>query len=207
MSGEKEEVQRLNFVSTLPPEDVARANFYGLLARLFYAPPDAQLLETLAGAGDIEAQDGGIGGAWQGLCRAAARADPDAVRDEYDTVFVGTGKAPVTLYACAYSIRYASEAPLAELRGALAALGLARRDAASEPEDHIAALCDTMRHLVAVQKRDLAVQSAFFKRWIAPSAGPLCDAIEAAPTISFYRPVGRFAKAFFDIEQSAFEML
>jgi TorA maturation chaperone TorD len=203
MSGEKP----LSFVSSLPPEEVARANFYGLLARLFYAPPDAQLLETLAGAGDIEAQDGGIGGAWQGLCRAAAQADPEAVRDEYDTVFVGTGKAPVTLYACAYSIRYASEAPLAQLRGDLAALGLARREDASEPEDHIAALCDTMRHLVAVQKRDLAVQSIFFKRWIAPSAAPLCDAIEAEPTISFYRPVARFAKAFFDIEQSAFEML
>ena len=199
--------QPLNFVSTLPPEEVARANFYGLLARLFYAPPDARLLETLAGAADIEAEDGGISKAWQGLCRAAAGADPEAVRDEYDTVFVGTGKSPVTLYASAYSIRYASEAPLAELRGELAALGLARRDDASEPEDHIAALCDTMRHLVAVQKRDLDVQSAFFKRWIAPSAGPLCDAIEAAPTTSFYRPVARFAKAFFDIEQSAFEML
>jgi TorA maturation chaperone TorD len=199
--------QPLDFVSTLPPEEVARANFYGLLARLFYAPPDAQLLETLAGAADIEAEDGGISEAWQGLCRAAAGADPEAVRDEYDTAFVGTGKSPVTLYASAYSIRYASEAPLVELRGELAALGLARRDDASEPEDHIAALCDTMRHLVAVQKRDLAVQSAFFKRWIAPSAGPLCDAIGAAPTTSFYRPVARFAKAFFDIEQSAFEML
>ena len=207
MSGAREEVQRLDFVSTLPPEEVARANFYGLLARLFYAPPDAQLLETLAGAADIEAEDGGISEAWQGLCRAAAGADPEAVRDEYDTVFVGTGKSPVTLYASAYSIRYASEAPLVELRGELAALGLARRDDASEPEDHIAALCDTMRHLVAVQKRDLAVQSAFFKRWIAASAGPLCDAIEAAPTTSFYRPVARFAKAFFDIEQNAFEML
>ena len=203
MSGERP----LSYVSTLPPEEVARANFYGLLARLFYAPPDAQLLETLAGAGDIDPQDGGIGAAWQGLCRAAAQADPEAIRDEYDAVFVGTGKSPITLYACAYSIRYASEAPLAELRGELATLGLARREEASEPEDHIAALCDTMRHLIAGQKRDLAVQSVFFNRWIAPSVGPLCDAIEAAPTTSFYRQVARFAKAFFDIEQSAFEML
>jgi TorA maturation chaperone TorD len=203
MSGEKP----LSFVSALPPEEVARANFYGLLARLFYAPPDAQLLETLAGAGDIEAQDGGISGAWQGLCRAAAQADAEAVRDEYDTAFVGTGKAPITLYACAYSIRYASEAPLAGLRGELAALGLARREDASEPEDHIAGLCDAMRHLIAVQKRDVAEQAEFFNRWIGPAAGPLCDAIEAAAAVSFYKAVARFAKAFFDIEQSAFEML
>jgi TorA maturation chaperone TorD len=129
------------------------------------------------------------------------------VRDEYDSVFVGTGKSPVTLYTCAYSIRFASEAPLAELRGELAALALARREDAAEPEDHIAALCDTMRHLIAVQKREPAEQSAFFKRWIGPAAGPLCDAIEADPATSFYKAVARFAKAFFDIEQNAFEML
>jgi len=207
MSGATEGGQRLNFVQALPPEEVARANFYGLLARLFYAPPDAPLLETLAGAAEIDAQDGGISEAWQRLCRAAGQTDPEAVRDEYDSAFVGTGKSPVTLYTCAYTIRYASEAPLAALRGELAALGLARRDDAAEPEDHIAALCDTMRHLIAVQKRELSVQGAFFSRWIAPAAGPLCNAIEAAPSTSFYKSVARFAEAFLDIEQSAFDML
>jgi len=199
--------QPLNFVSTLPPEEEARANFYGLLARLFYGPPDAQLLETLAGATGMDAEDGEIGPAWERLCLAAGQTDKEAAREEYDTVFVGTGKAPVTLYTSAYSIRYATDAPLVELRGALSALGLARRDGASEPEDHIAALCDTMRHLIALQKRDLVEQSVFFKRWIGPIAGPLCDAIEADPSLSFYKSVARFAKAFFDIEQSAFEML
>ena len=199
--------QVLQFVETLPPEEVARANFYGLLARLFYAPPDAELLRALAGAGGVEAEDGGIGAAWQALSSAAALADPEAVRDDYDTVFVGTGKAPVTLYACAYSIRYASEAPLAQLRGDLAALGLARREDASEPEDHIAALCDTMRHLIAIQKRELTEQSRFFRRWIAPAAESLCDAIERHPGTAFYKSVGQFAKAFFLLEQSAFEML
>ena len=199
--------QPLNFVATLPPEEVARANIYGLLARLFYGPPDAQLLETLAGASGMEAEDGDIGPAWDRLCLAAGQADQEAVREEYDTVLVGTGKAPVTLYTSAYSIRYATEAPLVELRAKLAALGMARREGASEPEDHIAALCDAMRHLIAVQKRDLEVQSVFFKRWIGPTAGPLCDAIEADPSLSFYKSVARFAKAFFDIEQSAFEML
>jgi TorA maturation chaperone TorD len=200
------EAQPLNFVLTLPPEELARANFYGLLARLFYAPPDAQLLQTLAATTDIEAEQGGIAQAWEELARAAD-ADPEAVRDEYDTVFVGTGKSPVTLYACAYSIRYASEAPLAELRGELARLGLARRDEAAEPEDHIAALCETMRHLIAVQQRDLVEQRRFFQRWIEPAAQSLCNAIEAEPRTAFYKPVARFAKAFFDIERNAFEML
>ena len=201
------EAQALKFVLSLPPEEVARANFYGLLARLFYAPPDQALLETLAGATRVEAAEGGIAEAWQDLVVAAGKADPEEVQDEYDTVFVGTGKAPVTLYAAAYSIRYASEAPLAALRGDLMALGLARREGVNEPEDHIATLCDTMRHLIAVQKRDLEAQSRFFKRWIAPSFGALCDAIRAEPRVSFYRPVARFANSFLTIEQNAFDML
>jgi TorA maturation chaperone TorD len=199
--------QVMTFVETLPAEEVARANFYGLLARLFYSPPDAQLLGAIAGAGEIEAEDGDIAAAWRELAHAAAHADLEAVREEYDSVFVGTGKSPITLYTCAYSIRYSNEAPLVDLRGELAALGLGRREDVSEPEDHIAALCDTMRHLIAVQKRDLAEQSRFYNRWIGPSVEPLCNAIEGDSNTAFYKPVAQFAKAFLLLEQSAFEML
>ncbi len=189
------------------PEEGARANFYGLLARLFYAPPDAALLQAIARADEIDAEQGGVARAWRDLARAAAGADPDAVREEYETAFVGTGKAPVTLYACAYSIRYTNEAPLAELRADLAALGLARRSGATEPEDHIAALCETMRHLIAVQRTELADQQRFFSRWIRPAMEPLCNAIVDSEITYFYESVARFAKTFFELELAAFEML
>jgi TorA maturation chaperone TorD len=196
--------QPLQFVETLPPEEVARANFYALLARLFYAPPDAPLLRTLA----TETLDGdGIAETWSALAQAAAGADVEALREEYDKVFVGTGKAPVTLFTGAYSIRYTSEVPLVDLRGELARLGLSRREEVHEPEDHIAALCDTMRHLVAQQKRPLEEQKRFFDRWIAPAYGPLCTAIERSDKTEFYKSVARFAKSFFELEQTAFEML
>src|SRR5437867_7098831 len=148
---------------SLPPEEQARANFYALLARLFYAPPDAPLLKALA-AEDLAAEDETLAAAWRQLARAAGMADAEAVREEFDTAFVGTGKSPVTLYTSAYSIRYSNEAPLAELRGELAALGLARRAQAAEPEDHIAALCDTMRHLIAEEEHDLDDQKRVFDR-------------------------------------------
>ena len=189
------------------PEEGARANFYGLLARLFYAPPDAPLLQAIAEADQIDAQEGGIALAWRDLARAAASADPDAVREEYETAFVGTGKALITLYACAYSLCYTNEAPLAELRADLAALGLARRSGTSEPEDHIAALCETMRHLIAEQKTELADQQRFFSRWIQPTMGPLCNAILDSEITCFYESVARFAKTFFELELAAFEML
>jgi TorA maturation chaperone TorD len=197
----------MQFVPTLPPEESARANFYALLARLFYAPPDVALLQAIAGAKDLDAEDGAIGLAWDELAQAAAAADPEAVREEYDAAFIGTGKAPVTLYACAYSLKYSNEVPLVDLKAQLAAFGLARRGETHEPEDHIAALCEVMRHLIAEQQLPLEEQKRFFEQWIWPTAGPLCSAIERSSVTRFYLAVAQFAKAFFELEHYAFEML
>jgi TorA maturation chaperone TorD len=161
----------------LPAEEAARASFYGLLARLFHAPPDAALLEALAGAGALEADEGAIGAAWQALVQAAAAAECETERETYESAFIGTGKAPVSLYTTAYTLRYSNEVPLAGLRTDLAALGLWRHESRHEPEDHIAALCDMMRH-----------------------------AIRAPHCSNFYERVARFARAFFELERSAFEM-
>ena len=198
--------QPMQFVRTPAPEDQARANFYGLLSRLFYAPADAALLAALAQADELEAEAADLAGRWRDLCAAAAKADPEEVRDEFDTVFIGTGKAPVTLYVTAYSIRYSNEVPLVGLRSELAELGFARRENVGEPEDHIAALCDVMRGLIAQQQGD-EVQKRFFERWIQPNVEPLCSAIEKSERTAFYKHVGRLAKAFFSLEQSGFEML
>ena len=191
---------------SLPPEEQARANFYALISRLFYSAPDAGLLAALAQADELDADDEIIASAWRDLAKVAASAEPEAVREEYEAAFIGTGKAPITLYTSAYSVRYSNEMPLAALRGELAALGLGRRPDAAEPEDHIAALCDVMRHFIAEQERDLAEQRRFFERWIDPVVEPLCNAIEASELTAFYKRVGRMAKAFISLERSAFEM-
>jgi len=196
--------QPLEFVA---PEEQARANFYGLLARLFYSPPDASLLRALAMADELDAEDETLSARWRELMAAAAATEAEAVRTEYDETFIGTGKAPITLYACAYSLRYTNDTPLAALRADVAALGLGRREQAGEPEDHIAALCDTMRHLIAEQQRPLGEQQRFFARWMKPNYEALCSAIEASERTSFYRHVARVANAFFSVEQAAFEMI
>jgi TorA maturation chaperone TorD len=198
--------EALNLVEALPPEELARANFYGLLARLFYAPPDGALLEGLAGAEGLASDGGAVHDAWQALAFAAARADVDALREAYESAFIGTGKSLVSLYATAYTLRSASEVPLVALRSDLAKLGLARHGSNHEPEDHIAALCEAMRYLIQTQKRELGQQDRFFKRWIAPAAQPLCDAIARQQRRNFYEYVAHFAEAFFELERSAFEI-
>ncbi len=203
----------LHFVPTLSPEDAARANFYALLGRLFYAPPDRELLAGLAGADEIVAEEGAgseagaaLPLAWRDLTLAAATADPEAVADEHTVLFVGTGKSEVTPYTSAYTIKSAVDNPLVELRDYLAARGLARLGSVSEPEDHVAGLCEVMRHLIAVQQAPAEDQKAFFESYVWPGAVPLCDAVTQAQHADFYKRVARFAKSFFQLEQEAFEM-
>ena len=176
-----------------------------MLARLYYAPPNAELLQNLSGlkrsAGESQsAFERALGE----LARIAAAADADAVREEFETVFVGVGKAEVTLYASAYLTRGAHHTPLVEIRDLLAAHGLGRIRDAGEPEDHIAALCDAMRHLVT--QEDIAVQKNFFERYLWPAMNPLCDAIIQCPRIDFYRAVAGLGRAFAELEHDAFQM-
>lgn len=207
MSAPEGSAQPLQFVRTLPPEEQARANFYGLLARLFYGSPDAALLGALAEGGELPADEPGLAAAWRELVAAAAQADPEQVREEYEETFVGTGKAPITLYSSAYLVRYSNDAPLVALRQELAALGIARRDGVHEPEDHIAATLEVMRYLIAQRADSLDTQRNFFARWIRPTAERLCNAIEQSDKTRFYRHVSRVLGELCKVEHTSFEML
>ena len=184
-------------------EEAARAALYGLLGELFYAPPGQPLLDAI-----VEAPAGGDGvlsDAWQVLARACRTAEPGAIADEYESLFIGTGRPELMLYGSFYLSGFMMEKPLAALRTDLAALGLARADSVAESEDHIAALCHTMRHLAG--QASLEVQKEFFSRHIAPWAATMCDAIAAHPQARFYPAVAQFAELFFDIEVQAFDMV
>ncbi|MGH8682286.1 MAG: TorD/DmsD family molecular chaperone [Burkholderiales bacterium] len=193
------------------PEDQARAEFYALLARLWYAAPDKALLAAIAAGADIpaEGEQTGLGEAWRRLRAAAAGTDPETVRAEYDAVFVGTGKAEVTLYVSAYLVENARERVLVELREALGELGLARSDAVHEPEDHFAALLETMRHLAASGSSDDALQQQrkFFTRYMNRAYNPLTNEVVASARTDFYKHVARFTKAFCEIEAASLDML
>lgn len=193
-------------------EEQARADFYALLARLFYAGPDATLLGALARADELVPAGRGasLADAWNALVAASAAADAEAARIEYDTVFVGTGKAPVTPYASYYLVETGRERLLAGLRDELDAMGFARADGAGEPEDHFAGLCDVMRLLIVdggAGEEALLDQRLFFDRYLRGSYPALCAAVEACDAANYYRAVARFARAFLDVEVESFEML
>ncbi|WUR15295.1 molecular chaperone TorD family protein [[Empedobacter] haloabium] len=198
---------RLQFETPDSGEEAARAELYGLLSMLFYQAPDAPLLAAIAAA--PAEGEGELPAAWRALQAACAAADPAAVRDEYDSLFVGTGKPEVFLYGSYYMSGFLMEKPLALLRVELAKLGLERSDAMPETEDHIAALCDVMRVLITsddVLHGSIATQRQFFGAQMQPWVQQLCDAVAAHAQAHFYRHVAALAGAFFAVEMQAFDM-
>jgi TorA maturation chaperone TorD len=192
------------------PEDQARAGYYALLARLFYAGPDAGLLATIANADEIISggEQSALSGAWSALASAARAMDAEAARLEYDQLFIGTGKAEVTPYASFYLVQTGREKILVRLRDELAGLGLRRAERALEPEDHVAGLFDTMRYLISMGSGDAAPQQqqAFFDRYIAGSYPAFCGAISKSEKSNFYKHVAHFAETFLVVESEALKV-
>ncbi len=196
--------------STLGEEDQARANVYGLLARLWYRAPDQELLDALArNVGREENDATPLARAWGVLARAAANADPEALTHEYDSLFVGTGRAEITLYCSHYLTETGRERVVVALREKLREVGLGRASGTSEPEDHFSALLEVMRHLI-VQGSDvpqIEVQKQFFLRYIDGSYTALAEAVTNNGGAGLYKEIARFTRAFLDVESQSFNML
>jgi TorA maturation chaperone TorD len=192
-------------------EEIARAELYGLLARLWYAPPDAQLLEAFKVAPtEAPAQGAYLEEPWRQLVGAARESTEAQLRSEYDKLFGGMGKPEVFLFGSHYLSGFLNDKPLAKLRGELARLGLAREDSVSETEDHLACLFEVMRYLIAgedVAVANLTQQRAFFSVQIQPWVSDMCEAVAAHPAAGFYAALARFTQAFAQVEAQAFDIL
>jgi TorA maturation chaperone TorD len=192
----------------LNPEDQGRVNLYALLARLFSAGPDQGLLDKLAGAADAIEGDSELAHAWRQLCAAAMETEALDATLEFDTTFVGVGKAPVTTYMSHYCAVSRKEAVLVELRDDLAALGMARRESSAEPEDNLASLLEVMRHLAAAgsDADSLQQQSRFFGRYLEATYAGFCDAAQNAGLGDYHKAAVNLLKSFLDAELAQFEM-
>jgi len=201
----------------LEPEDQARADFYALLSRLFADAPDAALLAAIAASPslsppartDDDGTPGSLAAAWDAVRGASATIDPAAVRDEFQTLFIGVGRSEVSLYASHY-LGPQSGRPLAELRASLARLGLARRPTSNEFEDHLSVVLETMRMLVAGDGErppaSIGVQKAFFDRHLLPWVPDCCIAISANSVANYYLRVAEFVQCFVALERDSFAL-
>lgn len=194
----------------LPPHEQGRADFYALIAALLLAPPAAQLLHELAQAPPLTRglARSPLEQSWERLVAAASAMDEAAVSEEYSALFVALGTPQVDPYASRYLASALMDVPLAALRADLRALGLARTGHATEIEDHLGALCEVMRVLIAgapgIPRQPVSTQKRFFEARIAPWHSACLDDLRRAEGSNFYRCVADFIAAYFAVEAEAF---
>ena len=192
-------------------EELARAELYGLLARLWLAPPDADLLTQFRVA-VTEAPESGsfLEVPWQALVSRMREATVESSTTEFETLFQGVGKPEVFPYASYFLAGFVNEKPLAELRTDLAALGLTRDSAQLETEDHVAYVFEVMRYLIAGDDAgvsNLEQQRRFFRAHVQSWVDQLCKAVEDQPTADLWRAIAAMTLAFVQVETQAFDLL
>lgn len=197
-------------VAVRPPiavEDQARADVYALLGRLFTRAPDHALLRALATAPRLPpSAQSDWPTAFNRLADASQVMEAEAAEQEYTDLFVGVGQSEVDLHASFWL--KGIDAPLAQLRGELAAQGLARRADATLFEDHLGPLLEIMRLLVGggpgVTPASIAVQRAFFGRWLDDWPIRCCAAIKRTSIANYYRRVAECTEIFLALERDSF---
>ncbi|RYF79310.1 MAG: molecular chaperone [Comamonadaceae bacterium] len=192
-------------------EELARAELYGLLARLWLAPPDAALLDQFHTAVTEAPEAGGfLEAPWQALVAQMRAADVASAASEFAALFQGVGKPEVFPYASFFLAGFMNEKPLAQLRADLAALGLTRDAAQFETEDHVSYVFEVMRYLIAGEDAgvsNLEQQRRFFRSHVQTWIELLCQAVEAQPAAKLWRAIAGMSLAFVQVEAQAFDLL
>jgi TorA maturation chaperone TorD len=188
------------------PHDDLRASLYGLLAHLLAKPPSPQLLGLLE-----EIEDGGtvaddLATAWRLLKVAARDHNPEALDDEYHSLFIGIGRGELVPYASWYLTGFLMDRPLAYLRRDLDVLGIERQPGASDPEDHAASLCESMRVIIAAGDIPFSTQQHFFRNHIASWMPAFFQDLQQAKAACLYAAVGGLGEAFLRFENRYFDL-
>ena len=193
-------------------EETARAELYGLIAELFYAPARPELLAQMRVAvTQAPAAGGFLEEPWRQLVALTRDMDDASIQNEHDTLFGGVGKPEVYAFASHYLSGFLNEKPLAQLRSDLAALGLTRDPATmSETEDHVSYVLEVMRFLIAgedVAVCNLTQQAQFFAHHVQTWLPAFCDALQATPRARFYAALADLTRALVSVEAQGFDLL
>jgi TorA maturation chaperone TorD len=181
--------------------DRARAREYALLAILLSRGPDAEMIGHLA---LLRGDDSPLGQAHASIAEAAGRGNEESAAREYFDLFAGLGQGQLLPYSSHYLTGSLYSRPLARLREVFRHLGI-ERATSSEPEDHIAILCEIMAGLIG---GDFAAAPGadreFFETQLAPWARHFFVDLEHAKSADFYARIGSLGRIFMEIEARAY---
>jgi len=196
----------LSVSPAIDASDAARAEMYVLLGNLLAGPPDEAILEMLLEIDAGKAEATPMTALWQSLQEAARATDTARLSDEYFNLFIGLGRGELLPYASFYIHGFLMEKVLASLRIKLKTLGFELQEGVSEPEDHVAALCETMGMIILESGLSLEEQSAFFKAYIESWMGEFFTDLNGAESADFYRVVAQLGQQFLEIESQYLAM-
>ncbi|MBU6224764.1 MAG: molecular chaperone TorD family protein [Burkholderiales bacterium] len=199
-------------ISSALDEETARAELYGVIAELFYAPHRAELLAQMRVAATEAPSSGGyLEEPWRELVGVAREMDDGAIQKEHDALFAGVGKPEIYPFASHFLSGFLNEKPLAKLREDLAVLGLTRdANTMSETEDHISYVLEVMRFLVAGEDAsvsNLTQQAKFFADHVQTWVPTFCNAVLAHPKARFYAALAELTRSLVSVEAQAFDLM
>lgn len=191
-----------NIASLISDEDAARSQTYAILAALLSAIPSADVIDYLRHIETLEQpqQAGEIGEAWQRLKQLADDCTTEQLDDEYHALFIGVGRGEIVPYSSFHITGFLMDKPLGELRADLATLGFEGDPDSKEPEDHVAAICETMAILITADDIEGFQHRRFYLRHIHPFAEKFFTELQSAKSAKFYRGVGLLGQRFIQIE-------
>jgi TorA maturation chaperone TorD len=162
--------------------DRARAREYALLATLLSGSPDTQMIGRLA---LLRGDATPLGMAHAALAGAADKSNEESASREYFDLFVGLGQGLL-------------------LPESFQHLGI-ERARRSEPEDHIAILCEIMAGLISGDiTAPKGADRDFFEKHLAAWAARFFVDLEHAKSADFYASVGAFGRIFLNNEAEAY---
>ena len=177
--------------------DAARARLYRLLAHTLVSHPGADLLARMAA---LHGDDTELGTTLRAIA-GSATAERQEWTAEYDVLFIGVARGELLPYASFYLTGFLHERPLARLRADLARLDLARADGRSDPEDHIATICEVMATLIERQSPE---EPGFFARHLATWGTAFFNDLDRAASARLYRPIGQLGRLLVDLDRQGF---
>jgi TorA maturation chaperone TorD len=183
--------------------DRARAREYALLATLLSDSPDAGMIGRLA---LLRGDASPLGMAHTALGEAAGRTSEESAARQYFDLFTGLGQGLLLPYASHYQTGSLYGRPLERLREMLQHLGI-ERTRSSEPEDHVAILCEVMTGLI---DGDIAgapgADREFFEQHLAPWVGRFFVDLEKVRSADFYASVGSLGCVFMRVETEGYSL-
>jgi TorA maturation chaperone TorD len=190
---------------SLDEEQQCRIGAYGMLAQLLRNPPDQQTLSQVSAFAVLPSKTDELALAMSMLGLSATTSSGEAIDDEFHDLFIGMGRGELVPYGSWYQTGFLMERPLGQLRNDLNQLGFQRQEGVTEPEDHVAALCEVMAMLIQ-EAQPFQLQSAFFETHLASWLERFFSDLSEAKSAVFYRAVGRFGKAYIALEKRYLNM-